>query len=252
VEVTLTRNLEEAWDHLIRRVATLSEVVTGEARIREPLDGGVGAPTLAALEQVLANEPDWEFADGVFRHALDGGYVAYHVATQELEIVAQLSSEVQASAEATAASQGQVAGTFTARGEGVYYDDGYAGITEADARRNAETRAEADADRQRRGLIDDAISAAEREHDSNLTATAQASAQAALADQVSARSAELAEQANQQLAAVGIQGRNVFHRALAQAYREAVLAYARNHYAEGISCTERDGVLEIEFEMQVS
>jgi hypothetical protein len=44
--------------------------------------------------------------------------------------------------------------------------------------------------------------------------------------------------------------RQAFHTALGQAYRDAILAYARNHGAQNISCREEGGTLEIEFHVQ--
>ena len=44
----------------------------------------------------------------------------------------------------------------------------------------------------------------------------------------------------------------MFHQALAEAYRDAILAYARSRRATGISWSEEDdGALNIEFELEV-
>jgi hypothetical protein len=92
---------------------------------------------------------------------------------------------------------------------------------------------------------------AEARRGADLDATVGAQADAELARRTAARTDELRAEAARRLTAVGIQGRNAFHAVLAQAYREAILAYARQRGADRISCSEDGGVLEIEFEMQV-
>jgi hypothetical protein len=53
------------------------------------------------------------------------------------------------------------------------------------------------------------------------------------------------------LASIGVQGRAFLNQALAQAYRDAILAFARSRRAEGIRMSESGGVLDIEFEMEI-
>jgi hypothetical protein len=76
---------------------------------------------------------------------------------------------------------------------------------------------------------------------------ARQAAAAELERAIAARRAALAEQAQTHLETVGLHCRQAFNQALALAYRDAILAYARRHGAEGISCRDDDGVLEIEF-----
>ena len=68
----------------------------GRESLRVPLDASLGAPVLAALEQVMADSPDWEEVEGGYRRRLDGGYVQYHADTRELEIVAEVAEAIQA------------------------------------------------------------------------------------------------------------------------------------------------------------
>jgi hypothetical protein len=250
VEVTATRQLVDAWEHEIARLARLSATATGEARVREPLDDSVGAPTLAALVSALDASEEWVYVDGSYRRELQGGYAAYHPDSQELEIVARLSMTVEVQGEARETVHGTVDETIEAAGEGRYYDDEWDGVTEADAREAAERAAEANLDAAAHSALDARIAEAERDHDDRLTAAARAEADLALTRAVAERSAMLSTAARDRLVAIGIQGRTLFYRVLAEAYREAILSYARDRGAEGVSWTNRDGILEIQFEMQ--
>jgi hypothetical protein len=233
VQVTATRQVVESWEHEMRRLSTSTGTAVGEMRIREALDADIGAPTLEALIAVLEASDGWEPADGAFRYDLDeSSYLVYHVEDQELEIVVRLADEVRVEAEATTTTAGELNEEITVTGTGRYYDDGWGGITEDDARRAAANQAE--------NLLDEALRAA-----------ADQQAAAELAAQIAERSQALRADALRQLAAVGIQARGIFNQALAQAFREAILAYAREHGAEGLSCSEQDGVVDIQFEIRV-
>ena len=80
---------------------------------------------------------------------------------------------------------------------------------------------------------------------------AQRDADAAFAAASAARGEELRARAEASLTAVGVEGRNLFHHVLAEAYRDAILAYARARRADNIQFSDNGGVLEIEFELQV-
>ncbi|MBY8847823.1 hypothetical protein [Saccharothrix longispora] len=249
VEVTATRELAEAWEHEIRRFATRTASATGVARVREPLEAGIGAPTLVMLDRVLAASEEW-VADGEsYRHDLDGGHITYHADTRELEIVAEGSEDVEVSATAVDTRHGTINETITAVGAGHYYDDGWGGLTEADARRTAGRQAEHALEEHRARLLREAREADERARGDEVAASAGSEAEARLAEQVADRTATLRADARRRLTSIGVRGRQVFHEALALAYRDAILAYARMRGASNVACVERDGVLEIEFEM---
>ncbi|WP_239337442.1 molecular chaperone DnaJ [Frankia sp. CiP3] len=251
VRVRATRDLTDAWEQEVRRQVTRRGQAVGDARVREPLAAGIGAPTLAALSGVLARTEGWERDGESFRHALDGGYLLYHPATRELEIVAEATAEVTASAEAATVVRGQLADTVEAEGDSTYYDDNYGGRTETHARRDAERNAALAVDAQVDALLAAARARADDVEGVAVQATATARADAALAEAAAARVEALRRHAATRLVAVGIQGRNIFHQALAGAYRDAIMAYARARRAEGVTCSENGGVLEIEFELQI-
>ncbi|WP_322749663.1 MULTISPECIES: molecular chaperone DnaJ [unclassified Frankia] len=251
VRVRATRDLTDAWEQEVRRQVTRRGQAVGDARVREPLGSSIGAPTLAALSGVLARTDGWERDGESFRHALDGGYLLYHPATRELEIVAEVAAEVAASAEVATVVRGQLAETVEGEGEGTYYDDNYGGRTETHARRDAERNAARAVDAQVDALLAAARAQADDAEGTAVEAAAAARADAALAQAATARVEALRREAATRLVAVGIQGRNIFHQALAGAYRDAILAYARARRAEGITCSENGGVLDIEFELQI-
>lgn len=252
IRVRGTRQLAEAWDQEVRRQVTRVRDVVAEARLRERLDSSIGAPTLAALTNVLSRAEGWEQdEEGVFRHILTGGYIAFDPATRELEIVARQSAEVRAVGEAVTTVRTELTDTVQGRGEGRYYDDGYQGITREDARRAAEQALDRSLSDAAARLRDQARRSADQQAGEALLEQAGAEADGALASASAARADELRRQAAASLTAVGIEGRTVFNQALADAYRDAILAYARARRASNIQCSDSGGVVEIEFEMQI-
>jgi hypothetical protein len=250
INVTATRELREAWEQEVARAVTRTGSAVGQARMREQLDASIGGPTLVMLERALETAEGWIQDGDSFRYDMTGGYVAYHSDTQELELVAEVSEEVSASEQATETIRGEFDTRVEAGGTGVYYDDGYGGITAADARRAAEADAQRNLDRQRQGLLDQARAEHEVRLAEDLERRAAERADASFLQVQTRRSAELAEDAADRLTAIGIEGRNAFHQVLAGAYRDAIVAYARARGADGLSVVEHDGVMEIEFEME--
>jgi len=250
VRVLATRELAEAWEQEIRRVATRRDQIVGEARIRERLGASVGAPALAALEMALASADGWQFDGDTYRHELPGGRVVYHLDRQELEIVAFATDELDVRGEASTVVAGEVAEQLSSEGVGRYYDDGWGGHTREAAEQIADRLAQDELAAQRDALLERARQELEARHGSALEAEAAARADVEFARLAAQRAAELRRDAQARLTAIGIQGRNLFHQVLADAYRDAILAYARSRGADNIACSEQDGVLEIEFELE--
>jgi predicted ribonuclease toxin of YeeF-YezG toxin-antitoxin module len=252
VRVRATRELAEAWAQEVRRQATRTGRAAGEARVREALADSVGGPTLAALTDVLARTGGWtELADGTFTHELDGGVLIFDPATRELEIAATVSAEVSVTEEASTTVDAQISGTVEAEGEGVYYDDGWGGHTAETAQRDAERNLSAAMERALRERRDQASREADAAAGDAVEREAEARAEAAFATAAAAREDELRRAAADRLMAVGVQGRALFNAALAEAYRDAIIAYARSRRASNLHHSEQDGVLDIEFELEV-
>ncbi len=64
------------------------------------------------------------------------------------------------------------------------------------------------------------------------------------------RQATLSMQAREHLNTVGVRCRQAFHRVLAIAYRDVILAYARRNQAENIQYSEDGNIIEIEFNLR--
>jgi FtsH ternary system domain X2 len=252
IRVRATRELAEAWDQEVRRQATRHGEAVAEVRVREPLEASVGGPTLTALTAVLGRTEGWTQDEaGVFTHQLTGGYLAFDPSTRELEIVARQSAVVSAVGEAATTVRAEVSGTVEAQGESVWYDDGYRGLTQAHAQRAAEQNLDASLSEAMRRRREQARRDTDQAAGATVTEQAEREAEAALSVASAARSEELRTVAAATLVAVGIEGRNLFHHALAEAYRDAILAYAHARRADNVHCSDSGGVVEIEFEMQI-
>jgi hypothetical protein len=251
VTTTLTRDLAEAWRREVSRAVELRTRVAGEARIRQPLEASIGTPALRALQVALAAEGSgWTAVDEGFRRDVEGGYVVYLIDERALEIVAVQEDEVQARGEASGILTGEIREQISGQATATSYDDGWGGWTAERAEQEARRLAEQQLDETTRRRIAQAQRDAEVEQDPALRAQAEAAARAELERAVRERQVTLAREARQRLEAVGLRCRQVFHASLAQAYREAILAYARNHGAQNISCREEGDTLEIEFHVQ--
>lgn len=248
VTVTATRNIAEAWQREVSRTVELSEQVVGEARLRQALSSSLGNAALRALEaRLAAGAPGWQTVDEGYRYDVEGGYVLYRPDEQALEIVASLHDVVQAQGSAVTVLQGELRDTLTAEEARTYYEDGYAGRNEARAREEAEEAVQKQLSLTLKERLAQAERQAESAEDARLQAKARQDAEQKLARSAEERRQALNQQAKTHLETVGLRCRQAFHQLLAQAYRDAILAYARRQGAEGIECHEDEGVLEIEF-----
>ena len=252
VRVRATRELAEDWAQEVRRQVTRTGLAAGEARVRESLSDSVGGPTLAALTDVLARTGGWTARDdGTFAHELDGGVITFDPDTCELEITATVSTEVSVTGEASTTVDTQVSGTVEAEGEGVYYDDGWGGYTAETAQRDAEQNLSRAMDEALRRRREQASQEADAAAGDAVEREAAVRAEAAFAAAAAAREDELRRAAADRLMAIGVQGRALFNAALAEAYRDAILAYALSRRASNLHHSEQDGVLDIEFELEI-
>lgn len=248
ITIRATRLLNEAWQQEVSRFVELRERVTGEARVRQSLDATLGRPTLRALELALAAEGSgWTEVEEGYRFDVEGGYVVYLVDEQELEIVAVLEDEIEATGQSSRVLEGQIDMEISAEGEGKYYEDGWRGLTREVGEQRAQEDAQRQLDEQELVQIKQAGDEAEAEVSDELAAKAHRQAEERLRDQAALRETDLAEQARRHLGTVGLRCRQAFNRVLATAYRDAILAYARQHGAESIQCNDQQDVVEIEF-----
>jgi FtsH ternary system domain X2 len=250
VRVQATRQLAEAWDHEVRRQVTLGGRAVGRASVREPVAERLGGPVLRTLDSALAGLDGWyAVADG-YRVDLDGGYAQYYSDSGELEITAELADDIQAQGEAAATVRAEVQAMIEAQGTGTYFDDGYGGLTEQTAHRDAEADAQRLLAEVAAERVAQARRTAESGADQQLRAQAEAAAQEALAAATAARVEQLQRAAGERLATVGVQARGRFSQAVARATHSAILAYAQTRRAQGLRVEERNGTVTIQFEME--
>lgn len=248
IQVTASRQVDEAWQREITRRVELHDRVAGEARVRQNLANTVGRPALLALESVLA-APDsgWVRIDRGFRRDVQDGYVLYDVDERELEIVSTAWADIHGVGEASETVSGRVSGNFEVTGDALIYDDGYGGRTREWGEREADRNAQQNltgtitAARQRQ------MQEAEQQRAQELEGEARRRGQEDLNNTAAQRREELAAQARAHMQNVGLRARQEFHRVLAVAYRHAIEAYARQNGAEGWMCTENGQTIEIEF-----
>lgn len=216
--------------------------------MRQPLDSSIGRPAIVALERLLEGGVDgWSREADCWVHRFDGGEVRYHLDSRELEIVARQEEVIQVRGEAQTRLSGVAEGEVESSGEGRYYDDEWGGHTRARAEEAARAAAEAGLDAAARRRTEASAEAAEAEHAAELERRARTEAVERLAAAAAERELALRAQAETRLEAVGARGRLLFHRLLAGAYRDALLALARARGATDVRVTETDGVLEVEF-----
>jgi hypothetical protein len=254
VTVRATAQLREAWQAEVARTARTTGVAVGEARLVHPLGTALGVPARRLFERGLARSERWQRVDGGYQMTVPGGHALYRTDTGELELVAALTADVEATATVTDEVAGVLAADFEAQATGRYYADGFGGRRRAVAEREAREQAQADADAQaaahRDRELGRARDAAVTARGAELEAEAAAAARRALAERTAERQAELGDRARQRVEGLLADIQREINQQVAYAYREAVLAYAREHGAQGLQVAEQDGVIEIEFELE--
>lgn len=210
--VVVPRLLVEAWRREVSRVLELKQAPR-EARVRQPLGEVLGHPALRALEAKLASEDSgwWPVGDG-YQYDVEGGYVIYLRDEMAIEIVAMLEEDSRVIVQANDKLEAQVRNMSTAENKGLENadggQDGCSRINEQHARENVE-----------HGL-----------------------------DQETVRcQTDQSEWVQRHLERVGLRCQQALYQLLASAYRDAILAYAKQRGAEKIHCDDLDETIDIEF-----
>ncbi|GGV07310.1 hypothetical protein GCM10010260_51270 [Streptomyces filipinensis] len=257
VRVRASSRLTRMWQEELRRTGRASAEVAGEATLREEFGTLLGAPARRAFEDALGADTRWTWQDGAYRLDMDGGTVVYHLDTGEIEMTARLSDVVTAEAEVTRTLQGTVDVNTTAEHTARYYDDSWAGLSKSVAERTARAQAQERADR-------DAAEQVAREEEQErlagrrrlagqrdeIDAEARAEAERRAAAEAERRREELERDAEAQLRDARTGFLRPVHEVLAVAYRDAIVAYAREHGVQDIQVDDTDGTLNIQFEME--
>jgi hypothetical protein len=256
VKVRASRRLSQAWQAEIERTVTLTDTVTGEARIVEPVGQGLAPPVRERLREILAADDDWrETPDGLRRDVPDG-YLLYRPDTGELEIVATVHAEISAEGTAQRGRGGVVDAEREAQATASYYSDGFQGRNRAEAQAEGERRAGAEAQRRVEQEVRERVEAERRAAEQDLAARAdevEAEAQAQAGRLLDERRAALAgrmeAEAGQRARGMHEEVLRAFNGPLAEAYRDVLLERAARADARNLYYREENGVIEIQFEV---
>ncbi|TCO52886.1 hypothetical protein [Actinocrispum wychmicini] len=256
VRVQATRKIAEAWRTEIKQAATARGDVSSEARMTQLISDYLPEPARRAFEQAMRSSPDWELTDGEYRREVPGGHVAYRPDTGELEIVVRLSVAIEAVGTAKLVAEGEVVDEVTAEGIGTYYADGFGGITEEHAKRQAEKAADAKltelAEQRTASLKQKAEDKAKHElkkRQREATEQAKLSAEHKLTTQAQELQTGLDVRAGEQLEQVQAETLKGIFQLVAAGYSAALQEYAAQ-YGQNLQVSEEDGVIAIEFELE--
>jgi hypothetical protein len=257
ITVRATRQIAEAWRAEIERTVRLSDIVSAEARIVQPLGSMLSGPARQAFEQAVGTGSRWMPDDGGYRMSVPGGEARYRPSTGELEIRVQLSSTIEVVESASRELTGVVEDTVETAVEGQYYTDGYRGQTLQRAEQEAGRLAEAEADRQAaeraaqaRRKADRQAEAARRKGSATVRREAELAASARLAGEREQRRVELEQEAAARLDRVQQSTLRGVFETVAQGYQTALLTYARRNGAFDVQVSQAGGSIEIQFEME--
>ncbi|MFG2132202.1 hypothetical protein ACGFNV_30925 [Streptomyces sp. NPDC048751] len=257
VRVTATREVAEAWQVELERRVALSDTVVSELEISFPFGGTLGDRTRAVFEGALARDPHWrETSDGAHELPLPDGTVTYRPADGTLVVRARLTDTARAEGVAAETLHGTVRDVAHGEGRGSYYDDNWRGRTrraaDAEARRIAESAAEHNA----RALLDsvrrraqEASASAERAADDRVRQAATADAAARLETERARVRDELDARNRVRVERLGQEALRAVNAVLALAYREALVAFAREQGAREVRVDESEDSIAVEFEM---
>lgn len=256
VHCKATRKIAEAWKAEIRQAATARGDVTARTRLVQSVADLLPPGALLAFEQAMRASAEWVLTDGEYRRAVAGGYTAYRPDSQELEIVIQLSTAIEAVGTASLTETGEVTGKITAEGSGLYYTDNWRGHTRERALQAAQAEADMKADemaQQRAAALKQQASEAAQyalsQRSGEVAEQAKQNAERQLTERAIVAQADLDAQASQQLELVEKETLKGIFQLVAAGYSAVLQAYALEH-GENLEVSEEDGVIEIQFELE--
>lgn len=257
IKVRASRSLTEAWQAEITRTARLTETLSGEARIVEPLGARLPAPVRDRLIELLEADPMWRAVEDGYRYDVPGGHLTYYPDTGDLEVVANATAELTAEGIAARTRGGIAEGTAESEAEVSFYSDGYAGRNKAAAEREGETKAGRHAEEEARKNLATQLEADRQAAEEALAAQATAVEQEALDDarrrieeQRDTQQEELTAEAGRQVRRLQENYLRVINLPLTHAYRDVILERANQPDVRNLYHTEQDGIIEIQFEME--
>jgi FtsH ternary system domain X2 len=256
VTIQLTRTVQEAWRTTVEQAARAEGEVQEVARVQVdiPLAREMGERPLEMFECALRGEfegcePWTRDEQGNYRRELEGVTLIYESGRRQLLVEARLAEQISAEAHASAEASGFTAGEVMAEAMAGYYEDNWGGHTEERARRQAQAEV-----KQR---LDTATAALHRQqHAAELSAAErearEKAQQAAAADLERRRRAvrpvlreRLQETLDQARDSVG----RTVNRLVGEAYRQTLLAMARENGGKVLSDRRTGSVIHLELEV---
>jgi FtsH ternary system-associated peptide len=248
VAIRTVERLSEAWTAELVGTATATADASAQARLTLPYGENLPSAFRAIFERRLASDPAWRYHEGVFRAELDHGHITYSPQTLELELFVELTEQVTAAGQATLQLSGEQRHTV---------DQEFVGEarTDSGARHLAERARDAALEGERDRLRHEARRARIRagEDQANVTRAermAQEDAARQLEIALGDRVSDLTAQARAELEIQRNEVLRLVNRVYAGALQEVMEAYARRQGAANIQSTERDGIIEISFELE--
>lgn len=257
IRVRATRTISEQWRAEIVRTASVTDTVTGEARLTHPLASMLAPAARHGFDRAVSSDPAWEWVNGEYRFQAPGGQAMYRPDTGELEIVVQLSAGIEAEGRAVRTATGEVTDEVHSEREVTYYLDGFAGRTRERVEGEGQQTVDAEAEQlaAERGAVlseraQEYASDAMQANAPDVEAEALADAQRRVTEHGQRVRVELEHRAQRGLDDLQRQILEAVFCTVASGYQHALLDYARQHGAENISVADNDGVIEIAFEME--
>ena len=252
-----TEQLAQAWQAELERTARVSGSATGEARLVQQVGTLLAPAALRAFERAVGADEHWSWRDDAYYLDIPGGHASYRPASQELELVVELTEDLVGTGVGSAVLSGEVVGQATAEGVSRAYPWYTAGRGVTEARRDAQAQASSEA---RRRAETQALHLAESARadaladSSGLRATAENEAQLAafqdLERQRAERSAELSADAREGLTRLREETMRGVFNTVAAGMQQALLEYAQEHGATDLVIEDSEGFVDIQFEME--
>lgn len=256
VTINLSQCIAESWQKTIQAHAEGKEDVTEIAHITAEvaLDETLGELALDMLERVLAGEFDgfapWEKDEaGNYYYQLDQVRLQYQPVSHHLTLEAQLTSAIEATAHGAAQASGFTVGEVASEAVARYYDDGWGGQTEEQAKNQAKARA-----KQR---LETAVEALHREQNAvafeSAEAEAEAEAQRVLNAKLATQKAEvraaLRDELQAMLATAQDKAQAIINQAIGEAYRQALRQLVLDNGGQIVVDEQTGTVINMELEL---
>jgi hypothetical protein len=257
VKVELNRAIREAWRTTVEQTARAEGEVQELARVT--VDVGLGAEMgdlpLQVLERLLRGEfPDVEPAwprdeAGNYRRDLGDVVLVYNPNTHQLTVEAQLIERVEAEARAAEEVGGFTVGEVAVEAVAQYFDDGWGGRTEEEARRVAE----ADAERKLAGAVEEHHRKVHAEELRAAEGRARTGAEQQAAQELERRRKEVREALRNRLKEVLARAQervnHTMNRLVGQAYRRALIQLVQQNGGRVVTDDKSGSVINLELEL---